>query len=151
MISAQRRAHFANPQNPFWRLLHESGLVPLRLEPGQQRRLLDFGIGITNLAARATASAAELEADDFERGRRVLMKKIRRYRPRAVAFVGVSAYREFARSRAPLRCGEQQEPLCGARLFVLPNPSGRNAHYRYSDMLRLFRLMARSLDRGARR
>jgi double-stranded uracil-DNA glycosylase len=148
LISAQRQAHFANPANPFWRLLHDSGLLPLRLEPGEQRRLPDFGLGVTNLVSRATASAAELEPIDFERGRRLLLGKIRRYRPRAIAFVGISAYREFCRTRRAITCGEQPERVAGARLFVLPNPSGRNAHYRYADMLRLFRGVARSLGRA---
>jgi double-stranded uracil-DNA glycosylase len=144
--------------------LHESGLVPLRLAPEQQRRLLDHGLGITNLASRATASAAELTAEDYARGRAVLLAKLGRYRPRAVAFVGIGAFREFSRSagavtvgqsgRSPapaqLAVGEQPERLGAARLFVLPNPSGRNAHYRYADLLRVFRELARGLGRGGK-
>ena len=148
-ISAARHAHFANPQNPFWRLLHESGLVPRRLEPSEQRELLKYGIGVTNLVARETASAAELGPDDFSRGRRALRRKLARLEPRAVAFVGVTAYRGFSGISAAkaLRLGEQPEGLYGARLFVLPNPSGRNAHYRYRDMLALFKSVARELRR----
>jgi TDG/mug DNA glycosylase family protein len=146
-ISAARHAHFANPQNPFWRLLHESGLVPVRLDPSEQRELLKYGIGITNLVARETASAAELEPEDFALGRRRLASKLDRWKPRAVAFVGVTAYRGFSGLSAakPLRLGEQAERLQGARLFVLPNPSGRNAHYQFRDMLELFTSMARKL------
>jgi double-stranded uracil-DNA glycosylase len=148
LISARRRAHFANPANPFWRLLEESGLLPRRLEPGEQRELLAHGLGITNLVSRESASASELGPRDYERGRRELDRTLRRYRPRAVAFVGVTAYRSFARLPASKRvvCGEQPTSLHGARVFVLPNPSGRNAHYRYSDMLALFRGCKRALD-----
>ena len=149
LISAARRAHFANPQNPFWRLLHESGLVPRRLDPSEQRELLKYGIGITNLVASETASAAELGPEDFERGRRALAVKLGRLRPRAIAFVGVTAYRGFSGHSAgkALELGEQPEGLYGARLFVLPNPSGRNAHYQYPQMLELFGSMARALGR----
>jgi len=147
-ISARDRAHFANPANPFWRLLHDSGLVPRRFEPGEQRELLAHGLGITNLVSRASASASELGPSDYERGRRELDRKLRRHRPRAVAFVGVTAYRSFAKLSASQRvvCGEQAVRLHGARVFVLPNPSGRNAHYRYSEMLALFRGCKRALD-----
>src|SRR5512143_3550913 len=97
--SARAGHHFANPANPFWRLLHESGLVDRPLTPAEERVLLDYGLGITNLAARATGGVADLTRDDLERGRRVLVRKIRRYRPRAVVFVGLTAYAAFERRR----------------------------------------------------
>jgi TDG/mug DNA glycosylase family protein len=148
LISARERAHFANPQNPFWRLLHESGIVPARLQPAEQRKLLEHGIGITNLVARESASASELGPRDYERGRRELDEKIERLRPEVVAFVGLTAYRIFARIPASKRieCREQTERLHGARVFVLPNPSGRNAHYQYAQMLKLFRRLREALS-----
>jgi len=149
-ISARERAHFANPQNPFWRLLHESGIVPVRLRPREQKKLLEHGIGITNLVSRASASASDLGPRDYQRGRRELDGKIRRLRPKIVAFVGVTAYRMFARLASSKRvvCGEQTELLHGARVFVLPNPSGRNAHYGYAAMLRLFTRLGEALRRS---
>jgi len=143
LISARERAHFANPANPFWALLHDSGLIPLRLKPGEQRRLLDFGIGITNLVARESAGVSDLSPEDFAKGREELRRKIQRLKPRIVAFVGVSAFRQFALARGPLRCGEQAGELHGARVFVLPNPSGRNAHFSRAEMLAAFRELAR--------
>ena len=128
LISAATRHHFARPGNRFWPTLHGAGFTPRRLAPAEQRLLLDAGIGLTNLVARATASAAELSASELAAGRRRLEAKVRRLRPRAVAVLGIGAYRHaFARPRAAL--GPQPERLAGAALWVLPNPSGLNAHY----------------------
>jgi TDG/mug DNA glycosylase family protein len=141
LASARAGHHFANPVNPFWRLLHESGLTPERLTPDRGRELLRLGLGITNLVARATPGSSDLTRRDFEEGRSVLARKIRRYRPRAVIFVGLTAYAAFARgrkARAPIPCGKTLEEIAGARVFVVPNPSGRNAHYTYSQMLEIF-------------
>jgi TDG/mug DNA glycosylase family protein len=152
LASARARQHFANPVNPFWRLLHESGFVPHRLTPDRGRELLDHGLGITNLVARETAGSSDLTRRDFEEGCQILARKIRRYRPRAVVFVGVTAYAAFARGqgfRGRVACGEQSEPLAGARVFVLPNPSGRNAHYTYVQMRAAFEGVARALRRMA--
>jgi TDG/mug DNA glycosylase family protein len=174
--SARARHHFANPANPFWRLLHESGLIERRLTPAEERALLDQGLGITNLVARATAGVADLTRDDLERGRTVLVRKIRLYRPRAVVFVGLTAYAAFerrrraraspsrpetrcappsevvtARSAVPRRriaCGEQPHRFAGARVFVVPNPSGRNAHFTPLQMRTAFRAVARALGRA---
>jgi len=148
--SARAGHHFANPANPFWRLLHESGFVLHQLTPARERELLAEGLGITNLVARETAGAADLTRQDLDRGRAALVRKIRRYRPRAVVFVGLTAYAAFARGTRPRRriaCGEQACRFAGARVFVVPNPSGRNAHYTYSQMLEVFRGAARELGR----
>ncbi|MCI0407301.1 MAG: mismatch-specific DNA-glycosylase [Acidobacteria bacterium] len=146
--SAKLRHHFAGVGNRFWDLLSDSGLTPRRLTYEEDSRLPDFGIGLTNLAARPTRSSSDLTERDFARGRRVLARKIRQSRPRVVAFVGVTAYRAFGRRRLPLRPGLQTERLEEAAVFVLPNPSGRNAHFRYREMLRYYRALARHLGRG---
>lgn len=151
LASARAGHHFANPANPFWRLLHESGLVDLRLMPAEERLLLDQGLGITNLVARVTAGVADLTRDDIGSGREVLVRKIRRYRPRAVVFVGLTAYAAFERRRRKqgrVGCGEQTVRFAGTRVFVVPNPSGRNAHYTYDEMLAAFRDVARALGRA---
>jgi TDG/mug DNA glycosylase family protein len=147
LLSARVGHNFANPANGFWRLMHESGLVPRRLAPEEEGELLGFGLGLTNLAARPTAGVADLGRDDLERGRARLARRLARLRPRAVVFVGLTAYRAFARKTGAIACGEQAETVAGARVFVVPNPSGRNAHYRYEQMLDAFRLVARALGR----
>lgn len=146
--SARAGHHFANPANPFWRLLHESGLVDRQLTPAEERELLDVGLGITNLVSRATAGVADLTRDDLERGREVLARKIRRYRPRTVVFVGLTAYAAFAASPCRVACGEQPDRYAGARVFVVPNPSGRNAHFTRRQMRAAFRGVARALGRA---
>jgi TDG/mug DNA glycosylase family protein len=155
--SARAGHHFANPANPFWRLLHESGFVDRHLTPAEERDLLDRGLGITNLVARATAGVADLTRDDLDRGRDTLMRKIRRYRPRAVVFVGLTAYAAFERRSRPravraaprrrVVCGEQPDRFAGARVFVVPNPSGRNVHFTPIEMRAAFRDVARALGR----
>jgi TDG/mug DNA glycosylase family protein len=125
--------HFAGPGNPFWRLLYAARLVPVELTHTEDRRLVEFGLALTNLCPRATRAAAELEREEIERGKRRLMAKIRRLQPEVVAFVGVTIYREFFRKlgtdAAGSGAGAKTELLCGARVFVLPNPSGLNASF----------------------
>ena len=148
-MSAERRAHFANPANAFWRLLHESRFTPSRLHPNDTRDLLAHGLGVTNVVARWTPGTKELGKDDFATGRSELARKLARYRPRAIVFVGITAYRAFSDlGAAPLQCGEQSERIAGARVFVVPNPSGRNAHYSYREMLRIYRSVAHALAIG---
>src|SRR5437879_5065074 len=114
--------HFARPGNRFWPALHRSGFTDRLLSPFEERRLLQLQIGITNVVARATAAAAELTKEDFIKGGGRLRAKVRRYRPRVVAVLGVGAYREaFARPKAVI--GEQDERVGDARVWVLPNPS----------------------------
>ena len=147
--SAELGHHFAGRNNRFWQLLHESGLTPRRLTYDQDASLPDLGIGITNVAARPTRSSSDLKKEDFDRGRRSLARKIARFRPAYVGFVGLTAYREFQGGRGRVHCGFQENPIEGAEVFVLPNPSGRNAHYSYAEMLRSWRELARSLKRDA--
>jgi TDG/mug DNA glycosylase family protein len=135
--------HFARPGNRFWPALERSGFTPRRFSPFEERALLELGIGITNVVARTTASADELTAEELARGARRLTAKVRRYAPRLVAVLGVTAYRvAFARPDATL--GPQEEPLAGARLWVLPNPSGLNAHHQLDSLSELFRELRRA-------
>ena len=136
--------HFARPGNRFWRALHEAGFTDRLLAPYEGRELLKRAIGVTNLVNRATASADELDVADYRRGARRIEVKVRRYRPRIVAFVGMGAYRvAFGRPRA--RGGPQREGLAGAAVWVLPNPSGRTAGYQMPALARAFRELRRSL------
>ncbi|MGW4502713.1 G/U mismatch-specific DNA glycosylase [Micromonospora sp. NPDC004336] len=126
--SAATGWHFARPGNRFWPALHRGGFTPRLLHPSEQHELPALGLGITNMVARASARADELTPVELVEGARILADKVARHRPRWVAVVGVTAYRiGFARPKAAF--GPQPEPLAGARLWVLPNPSGLNAHF----------------------
>jgi TDG/mug DNA glycosylase family protein len=135
--------HFARPGNRFWPALHQSGFTDRLLSPFEERQLLQLEIGITNVVARATAAAAELTKDDFIKGGSRLRAKVRRYRPRIVAVLGVGAYRvAFGRPKAVI--GEQDERIADARVWVLPNPSGLNANYQLSDLVKLLKELRRA-------
>lgn len=137
LYSAAIGCHFGRPGNRFWKALQGAGFTPRVLAPAQQFELLALGCGLTNLVARASAVASELSADELVRGRRELERKVARWRPRRLAVLGVGAYRTaFARRKAPL--GAQEELLAGARVWVLPNPSGLNAHYQLPRLIELF-------------
>jgi TDG/mug DNA glycosylase family protein len=130
--------HFARPGNRFWPALHASGFTRRLLAPREQRELLALGCGITNVVERATVSADVLADEELAEGGRRLERKVRRYRPRVLAVLGIGAWRTaFGHPRASL--GPQPQSLGGARVWVLPNPSGLNAHYRPEDLARLFR------------
>jgi TDG/mug DNA glycosylase family protein len=150
LYSAATGWHFARPGNRFWPALAASGLTPVQLHPSQRRELLACRIGITNLVARATAAADELTADEIRAGRPRLERKVRRYRPRAVAVVGIGAYRiAFGRPRATF--GRQPDELAGALLWVLPNTSGLNAHYQAAGFARAFTELRLAVEADARR
>src|SRR5262247_3328824 len=128
--------HFARPGNRFWPALLKAGFTDRLLAPSEERELLKRGYGITNLVARATASASELSNEEYAHGARILEKKILRYKPKCVAFLGVGAYRAaFGRPKAVI--GRQDEQLGGALIWTLPNPSGLNANYQLDDLARL--------------
>ncbi|MDQ1611207.1 MAG: double-stranded uracil-DNA glycosylase [Pyrinomonadaceae bacterium] len=130
--------HFARPGNRFWPALHASGFTDRLLSPFEERELLAQGYGITNVVERATATAAELDAAEYVEGGRKLAAKVRRYRPAFLAVLGVGAYRTaFARPKAAL--GLQPETIGDTSVWVLPNPSGLNAHYQPKDLARMFR------------
>lgn len=137
LYSAATGFHFARPGNRFWPALHAAGFTPRLFHPSENRALLELGYGLTNLVNRATASAAELSNQDFLAGGKKLAAKVRRFRPRAVAFVGMGAYRAaFGRPTATL--GRQPERLEGAEVWVLPSPSGLNANYQLPELIQLF-------------
>lgn len=139
--------HFAGAGNPFWRLLHAAGLTPRLLAFVEDQRLVEFGIALTNLVPRTTRTAAELTTAELEAGRRVLARKIARWRPAVVAFVGVSVYRTFCGVTAGPGPGAKRETVAGARVFVVPNPSGLNASFPgFADKLRWYRALRRFVD-----
>ena len=153
-FSARAGHHFANPANGFWPLLYESGFTPRRLTAQEDGLLGRYGLAITNLVARPTAGVADLTREEMAAGAAALALKVRRRRPRAVVFVGIVGYAAFARwrgdrGRRRVACGEQPERLDGARVFVVPNPSGRNAHFTRAQMRAHYRHAARALGRGA--
>lgn len=130
--------HFARPGNRFWPALHNSGFTERLLSPFDERELLKSGLGVTNIVSRATAAADELSAEELKEGGRLLEMKVRRYRPLFLAVLGISAYRSaFAQPKA--RLGRQSESFGQTVIWILPNPSGLNAHYQPKDLARLFR------------
>lgn len=136
--------HFARPGNRFWKALHGSGFTDRELSPFEDRELPRYGLGVTNLVGRATASAAELSTEELREGARRLEEKIRRYRAGTVAVVGVGAFRTaFSRPRAAV--GHHEETLAGARLWILPNPSGRTAAYQLPRLVQVFRQLRESV------
>jgi len=140
LYSAATGHHFARPGNRFWPALHQAGFTPRQLHPSQQAELLQGGYGITNMVNRGTATADELEVDEFVKGRQRLAAKVRRYRPEVVAFLGVGAYcHAFGLRSAGI--GRQSQAFEGAQVWVLPNPSGLNANYQLPALVKLFRAL----------
>jgi double-stranded uracil-DNA glycosylase len=138
LLSAERGHHFARPGNRFWPALHLAGLTPRRFSPDEDGELPGLGLGITNVVARPTRTAAELTADELRDGATALAELVARYRPRVLAVLGVTAWRvAFQRPRATL--GRQPERIGGAVTWVAPNPSGLNAHHQLPDLARLYR------------
>jgi double-stranded uracil-DNA glycosylase len=129
--------HFARPGNRFWPALHLSGFTPRQFSPFEERALLDLGLGITNLASRTTSRADELSRDELDRGAKVLRRKVKRYAPRFLAVLGVTAYRlAFEEPKASV--GPQEKSIGETRLWILPNPSGLNAHYQLDRLVDAF-------------
>jgi len=144
LYSAAVGHHFARHGNRFWKALHLAGITDDVWLPSEDRNLLSIGIGITNIAGRATATAAELSSAELREGRRALGSKIERLRPASVAILGVTAYRTgFERPKASL--GLQDERFQGAALWVLPNPSGLNAHHQLPDLANAFATLRTSV------
>jgi TDG/mug DNA glycosylase family protein len=138
LYSAATGNHFARPGNRFWPALHAAGFTPKLLHPSEKSLLLEAGYGLTNLVNRATAAADELSAGELVSGGKQLARKISRYRPRTVAFLGLGAYRHaFGRPKATL--GRQPGMLEGALVWALPSPSGLNANYQLPQLVELFR------------
>ena len=149
--SEQVGHHFASPANPFWRLLYSAQLVPEELGCEDDRRLPEFGMAITNLCQRATRSAAELTTAEIAAGKLLLDRKIKRLRPVIVAFVGVTIYRQFFSVTTGDGAGAKEHRIHGARVFVLPNPSGLNASFPgFQDKLVWFERLREFADTHAR-
>jgi double-stranded uracil-DNA glycosylase len=137
LYSAATGHHFARPGNRFWPALHAGGFTPRLLAPWEEEELLSLGYGITNLVDRATATADELRPEEFVAGRAKLARKAKKYAPAVIAVLGLGAYRTaLAAPKAAI--GPQETRLAGARLWVLPNPSGLNAHYQPAELARIF-------------
>ena len=130
--------HFARPGNRFWPALYRAGITPRELSPDEEKELLDYGFGITNIVTRATAAAADLTREELEEGGKILRDKVRTYQPKILAVLGVTAYRS-AFHKPHAKVGLQEETINGTRIWVLPNPSGLNAHYHLNDIAELFR------------
>jgi TDG/mug DNA glycosylase family protein len=140
--------HFGRPSNRLWTTLYEAGLTPHRLRPDETDALLAAGIGITNLVNRATARADELVPAEIRAGVPRLRALVRRWRPPVVAVLGVTAYR-VAFGQPAARVGVQPGRLAGARLWVLPNPSGLNAHYQQPDLTAVYAQLWAALPQPA--
>ncbi|GAP94698.1 G:T/U mismatch-specific uracil/thymine DNA-glycosylase [Leptolyngbya sp. NIES-2104] len=138
LYSAAVGHHFARPGNRFWKAIHLAGFTERLLSPFEDRTLLDRGFGLTNLAERATARADELTNEDLSIGHQVLAEKIEQYQPKLLAVLGVSAYRTAFR-QPKARMGLQEKPLFDTTIWVLPNPSGLNAHYQLNDLANVYR------------
>lgn len=137
LYTAAAGHNFARPGNRFWPIIHRAGFTPRQLRPDEERELLRYGCGITNIVARATATASELSDEELRAGAKVLRRKVLRFQPRVLAVVGIAAYRTaFEKTQAPL--GRQEEGVASTVVWILPNPSGLNAHYRPPELARLY-------------
>lgn len=142
--SAMTGHHFAGYSNRFWKLLYDARLVPEPLTYLDDDRLPRWGYGITNIVPRATAGIGDLGREEYIEGRTRLHAKIARWNPRVVAMVGITVYRAmFPDDKGVVHLGRQAKTLAGAAVFVLPNPSGRNANYSYAEMREAFEALGR--------
>ena len=137
--------HFARPGNRFWPALFASGFTPTRFAPTQDRELLKLGLGITNVASPATVAAADLSVDEMKQGGRELRERVERFAPRWLAVLGISAFR-VAWEQPKAMFGEQNARIGGTRVWVLPNPSGLNAHYTPAQLAECFREFRMEVD-----
>jgi len=143
LYSAATGYHFARPGNRFWPALHGAGFTPRQLRPEEQWDLLDVGLGVTNVVSRASARADELGQEELRVGGERLVELVREHEPKVLAVLGISAYRAaFGAAKAGV--GEQ-DGIGATRVWVLPNPSGLNAHYQLPDLVEEFRRLRRSL------
>ncbi|MEA2733995.1 MAG: double-stranded uracil-DNA glycosylase, partial [Humisphaera sp.] len=136
--------HFGRPGNRFWPTLHAAGFTPRVFSPFDEQQLIPLGYGITNVVARATAAADELEHQEFVAGGKKLIARLKKFRPQVLAILGVGAYRA-AFNRPKAQVGPQDETVGATRLWVLPNPSGLNAHYQADRLAEVFRELRRSV------
>ena len=150
--SAALGHNFAGKGNPFWRLLYAARLIDRPLAFVEERHLLDYGLGITNVCARPSRSASELTRDELAAGAKALERKVRRLQPRAVVLVGLTIYQQIYRRDATPGPGAKPQRFGGARLFVVPNPSGLNASFpSFASKLIWFEQLAAFVAARARR
>jgi TDG/mug DNA glycosylase family protein len=149
LYSAATGHHFARPGNRFWPALHRGGFTPRQLRPAEQEELLSYGLGITNLVARGTARADELTSAEIVAGGEILVRKVARVRPAWLAVLGITAFRTAfgPAARRSVHIGPQQETLGGARVWVLPNPSGLNAHFQLDQLAEQFAALRETVER----
>ncbi|PRY50075.1 G/U mismatch-specific uracil-DNA glycosylase [Geodermatophilus tzadiensis] len=147
LLSAARGHHFARPGNRFWPALHLAGLTPRRLRPEEDRELPRYGLGVTNLVDRPTRTAAELTPDELRAGVAALEELVGAFRPRVVAVLGGTAWR-LAVDRRGAPWGRQERRLGGAETWVLPNPSGLNAHHQLPDLARHYAALRPAAQRA---
>ena len=138
--------HFAKPGNRFWKVLHLAGFTDRQLHPSEENELLELGYGITSFVKRTTARADELTNEEYVEGAKLLIKKIERYQPRNLAVLGIGAYRT-AFNEPKARLGLQSEKIGGANVWLLPNPSGLNAHYQVDDLAALFGEVRKTIEK----
>jgi double-stranded uracil-DNA glycosylase len=148
-VSAAAHAHFANPRNDFWRLLYAAGFTPRLLDPQEQFELLDYGVGVTNAAARTTPGSGDLRRRDFAGAAERLEKLAQELKPEWIGFVGKEAYRGTFNERPEL--GEQERRLGGTRLFVLPSTSPANAAVPWEERLRWFTELRENVKEPSRK
>jgi TDG/mug DNA glycosylase family protein len=147
LYSAAVAHHFARPGNRFWPALHRSGFTPRLFSPFEELLLLEHGYGITNLVERGTAMASELTAAELMAGARRLARKVKRHRPKCVAFLGITSYR-LALQEPKAVLGHQKPKMAATAIWVLPNPSGLNAHHQIADLAKLFSELRRFVERA---
>lgn len=136
--------HYAWPGNRFWPTIYAAGFTDRLLKPSESAEMLKYGYGMTNVVSRASISASELSKEEYREGGKILVEKIKKYKPEWVAFVGIQAYRE-AFDKPKAKVGKQPDLIEGSRVWVLPSPSGLNAHYKPADFARVFSELKKSL------
>jgi double-stranded uracil-DNA glycosylase len=137
LYTAATGFHYARPGNRFWPALYKSGLTKELLIPSQQKKLLEYGYGMTNFVARPSNTATELSKEEFVEGAKILEKKVLKYKPQWLAVVGIGAYK-IGFNRKLVKVGEQEERIGNTKIWVLPNPSGLNANYTPDQLAILF-------------
>jgi len=145
LYSGATGLHFARPGNRFWKALHGAGFTDRQLDPSEEHELLERGYGITCFVKRTTARADELSDEEYVHGGKVLAKKVEKFRPQTLAVLGIGAFQKAFR-RPKARLGLQTEKIGTAKVWLLPNPSGLNAHYQLADFIQLFSELKRSLQ-----
>jgi double-stranded uracil-DNA glycosylase len=141
--------HFARPGNRFWPAMHKGGFTPKQVSPFDSATLLDLNLGITNLCPRPTAMAHQLSTHELREGAKVLRRKVLKYKPRFIAIIGITSYR-IAFDRKEAKIGLQSETIGDTKIWVVPNPSGLNAHYQVSDLAKLFRALKNAVSNDSR-